>query len=419
MLNVASVKKLETLLRNRDPLPWTHDVHLPNPATLIGSVPLEGRTYTLLRRRVDGTPVAGTWTVAQYLAIKGFGARALIDVLSALEAQIVVPPTALPSGPFDLPVIPAPPLAATLAAELEAIARWHRGRCNSRGPDRPSADDPRHRGTPLLDRALRLIGEALPLSTDAAVAVVRPLGGHDNSTSATDVSFDEIANAAVRLGRPTPFRRVRIGALDLLVRWNDVDAARHVHNIATRMAYDWGIPQIEAVAERLSVVTGHRRSNDFIERVLSAHPDFAWLDRTAGWFWFRGRHSRLHDGIAKIFSVATRVDLRTLGLLLFRNRPTPDRPSTLALRNALAALSQITVAGDLVTVPTPLDRQTHLSRVERDVVPLFERHGPVLTAQGLRRIGHWDPGTWSEIDRTLRTSPLFQEAPGAYRLVGK
>jgi hypothetical protein len=400
MINVASVKQLETLLRNREPLPWTNDVHLPNPATLIGSVPLEGRTYTLLRRRVDGTSVDGTWTVAQYLAIKGFGARALVDVLSALEAP----------GPATTTV-------PTLAAELDLIARWHRRRCNSRGPDRPSVDDPRTRGTPLLDRALARIGEALPLSISAGLAIARGPGGQTGA-EAVDVSMDEIANAAVRLGRPTPFRRVRIGALDLLVRWNDVDAARHVHNIAIRMAYDWGIPQIDAVAERLSVVTGQRRSTAFIERVLTAHPEFAWLDHPAGWFWFQGRNSRLHDGIAKIFSVATRVQLPTLGLLLFRNRPTPERPSTIALRTALEALPEITIAGDLVTVPTPLDRQSHLSRTEREIVPIFEGHGAALSAHGLRRIGQWDAGSWSEIDRTVRTSPLFQEATGGYRLVG-
>jgi hypothetical protein len=90
----------------------------------------------------------------------------------------------------------------------------------------------------------------------------------------------------------------------------------------------------------------------------------------------------------------------------------------MALRTALGALPEITVLGDLVTVPTPLDRQSHLSRTEREVVPIFERHGAALSAHGLRRIGQWDASSWSEIDRTVRTSPLFQEATGGYRLVG-
>jgi hypothetical protein len=407
--------RVESLLRDRWPHPWAARIQLPNPSALVHAVPIEGRTYTLLRRRTDGVAQDGPWTVAQYLEIKGFGARALVDVLCAWQAQSS--PLARPlRHPSDRP---NPLTIVSLPLELSWIDQWHRRRCNSRGPDRPVGDDPRTRGTPLLDRALTLIAAALPLSSAAAQRLLRDdePAAAQGATSA-QVSPDELSAAAVRLGRPAPFRRIRGGDADLLVRWCDVDAARAVHNIAVRMTFDWGIPQIGAVADRLAVLHGLRRDPSFIEQVLRAHPDFGWLDRADGWFWLRRRSSRLHDDLAKIFSVTTEVSLRILRTLLFRHRPTPQRPTLTALATALDELPGIAVTCDRVTVPARLDAQIHLSRTERDLVPIFAQDGLVVPAHALRRMGHWGSSSWQEIDRVVRTSPLFQRSLAGYQLVG-
>lgn len=320
------VLKVEALLPERAAPAWAAQILLPNPAALVRSVPLESRTYTLLRRHLGGLELDGDWTLHQYLDIKGFGARALVDVLCAVQTRA-----------------DAALARTSLAQELAWIAQSHRRRGLARvGLERPLADDPNTLGTPLLDRAIARIVAALPLTTAHAQRWLLDDGS---------IGLDQIATAAVRLGRPAPFRSVRCGDLEILVKWNDVDAARGALHVAARMAFDWGIVQIGAVAERLAVTAGRRRDDQFIERVLAAHPDFAWLDQEQGWFWLRRGTSRLRDGVEKILASSTAVPLNQLAELLFRNRPTQERPSLTALENALSDIPGVRLSGAGV-VPT-------------------------------------------------------------------
>ena len=74
---------------------------MPDPAAAMQQLRLEPRTERVLLRWIAAAPGEGRWTVARYLSIPGFGARALVDVMAALEsARAAGLPGALrPIGP--------------------------------------------------------------------------------------------------------------------------------------------------------------------------------------------------------------------------------------------------------------------------------------------------------------------------------
>src|SRR3954468_18905394 len=59
----------------------------PSPAEILRSLSVKPRTYNSLRRYVAGRPAEAGWSFGRLLEIPGFGARALKDVLEALDGR--------------------------------------------------------------------------------------------------------------------------------------------------------------------------------------------------------------------------------------------------------------------------------------------------------------------------------------------
>jgi hypothetical protein len=60
---------------------------LPGPSRVVDQLPIEERTARLLRRWLTSGLAEGPWTAERYLSVPGFGPRALVDLLAALEGR--------------------------------------------------------------------------------------------------------------------------------------------------------------------------------------------------------------------------------------------------------------------------------------------------------------------------------------------
>ena len=83
-LSLAVVDRVQTRLGGLSAL--VRETVLLPPEGVV-RLALEPRTVNVLRRAMQRGQTAGAWTLGRYLSLNRFGARALVDLLAALEAQ--------------------------------------------------------------------------------------------------------------------------------------------------------------------------------------------------------------------------------------------------------------------------------------------------------------------------------------------
>jgi hypothetical protein len=376
-LALLVVDRVQTRLRALPELART--APLPDPATAI-TLPLERRTLNTLRRVVPRgatSPPAepdGPWNIDRYLTIPRFGGRALVDLLSAIEARGLV----------------APPPPAGTAAATAAIASEQN-----------------------LDDVLLAVAHRLPISElQANEDLIR----EGRVSEPADLS--ELVRTAVKLGRDAPFRVIEVGGSRMLVRLSDVTMARATYRIAVRAVQGWGTVTMRAVTAQLRAAVQTIVSLAFVEKLLVGVSTFRWLDRQEGWFWFVQRSNPLLGDVRKILSVVTQVPLARLWGALFRTRSGPP-PSPEALQQICAAIPGTCVADAALTIERPLDRALHLTEGEKRVVDLLESAGGKLPESQIRTTVKSIGLPWTPIWRLLRSSPVVERSPaGLYCLVG-
>jgi hypothetical protein len=305
------------------PPPWTRQILLPDPDHLLRTRQLDVRTFTLLSRRVSEITFVGAWTAHRYLGIKGFGARLLLDVLSAVEAQGQKPPASLDTAPSN-----------TLEDEIRWVKAWdHRRHINrtarSTSWNAGTACVP---PTPMLDRAAALTHRSLPLPVSAADEQLARAGIGNGRAGVR-----EVAHALTLLGRPVPFQSTRYAGIQLLVSDGEAVAAKRAYAIAVRMMRDWGLSSVRIVAHRLHAMTGVMRNETVVARFLSAAPAFVWLDQDDGWFRLSDRACRLVPRIVEIVRDRRDVDVSAIHEELFGKEAPLLRPTLAALRTLITA----------------------------------------------------------------------------------
>jgi hypothetical protein len=350
------------------------DTALPPPAVVLAHLPLERRTRNTLRRCSDDEAQAPDWTVERYLRIPRFGARALVDILAALDARALGAPLA---------VAPAAPLAAP----------------------RPSEG--------VLQRAIAIVTRRLPISQDQANQELTRAG-----LLTHPIDLADLAHATARAGRDPPFRVLDIAGARIAVGPAQMTAAGAAYAIASRAVYNWGATTVRGVSHQVCVVLSLVISAVFVERLLTAVSSFEWLDREGGWFWFTGRPNRLLGDLRKVFAVATRVPLARLWQALTRAGVGPEPPPPPVLGRICATIPGAAVAGDVVVVGPPLAAAAQLSPAESRLVQILRESGPVPAAD-LRRLGHAAGLSRPTLRRLMRASPLLERLPDrSFSLVG-
>jgi hypothetical protein len=378
---------------------------LPDPATLMRSVPLENRTYQLLARRLPDLAVDGPWTVARYVAIPGFGARALLDVLASLGDRL-----AEPSRPRV-----APRVKGTLddvIARVEELHRTYRAGTFRNAPSSTGAL--RSADATRVDEAVALLAPELPLSEPAARQRLRRA-----RIVMETADLSRLLTAATRLGQQPPFAVIKLGGEKVAVRRRDVTVASNAYAITVRIILNRGLATVEDVLSQLSTAMGSRADALFVGRILTAFRGFEWLHQPTGWFWLRGRSSPLTDALAKIFCVVTRLPLDRLHRALFRGHDHRLRPPGSVAATLGLGLPGARLDGDQLTVARPFDRALYLSADERTLVDGLEAIGGAVSPRALGGAGPLRSLARRTLLRLLRSSPLLEILPdGRFCLIG-
>ena len=137
---------------------------MPRPETLLKSLLLDTRTRNVLLRCGPEDRRRETWSMRDYLALPGFGARGLLDVLTSLEASSVKPSARRSSSRRSSASPPGRKLGDVLE-RIERVQRKHRR--EDLRPAPPSLAPSRFADADYLAKTIELIVPELPLSDQA------------------------------------------------------------------------------------------------------------------------------------------------------------------------------------------------------------------------------------------------------------
>ena len=348
---------------------------LPHPAHAV-TLPLERRTINTLRRAIRDPDDGGPWTLQRYLTIRRFGARALVDLLTGLEAQN--------------------------AAGAEVGMEW------------PAAPEAGAGGSALLAHVLMAVSRRLPVS-EREINSELITEGHIGSA----VDLGQLLRQAVHLGWDAPFRVVRIGGARVVMRLADVGAGRASYRIALRIVQNRGATTIPAVVAQVRATMDSSIDERFVGQLLAGMPTFRWLSQEDGWFWFVRDANPLLAAVRKILSVTKRLALPRLWTALFRARAEPVPSPTVAATIAEAAPEARVVDGHVVST-VALDPNRHLSDREQGVLTLLSGTGRPLSERELRALAREGGLQWPSVWQVLNCSPIVERLPsGLFQPVGQ
>jgi hypothetical protein len=349
-----------------------------SPQQLLSRLPLGRRTTNALRRHIACAPEETTWTYGRLMAIKGFGVRALVEVLEGLQAE-----------PAPGPREAEPSLEHELARLVSASARTS--------------------PTPVFDCAIALIAASLPASEREIRRRLRSAGlVRDNN-----VELLEIERASRFATSSIPFAVVRREGIVVAVPPDRAALARTVCDLAGRALLNWGVANMEYLC-----FYARTEETALVSKVLEAHVAFQWLDAKLGWFWYRTCRSRLILTIERILSFAGTVRLTDLAQTLFRRRPPALIPPVRVLARLCRECPQFVVDRQRIRLDRPDAAESRLTEAETGVIELFRDRGPRIDLRRQPLNDQFGPDG-GEILRRLRASRFVLEpTPGVFRLIG-
>lgn len=237
----------------------------------------------------------------------------------------------------------------------------------------------RHRNArvfaPTLDRALEFVGERVPCGVERLQEALAETG-----ISACGLSIESIRRAAEFLGRNPRFELAEVGATRLAVPAGQAELPRAIVQAAKRVATNFGAAKVSDVIAELAERTSQRVDPDLVRETLEARDDFAWLDERRNWVRLNAlpRHG-LAGVIDKVLSVAGRIEVAKLRVALARYRRTSRRlPPSRILLEFCRQMPRVRVEGSTIAGAPPSDWRKVLTGVERAMVEVLTKHGPVL-----------------------------------------
>jgi len=161
-----------------------------------------------------------------------------------------------------------------------------------------------------------------------------------------------------------------------------------------------------------------QRDAAMIETILTAQPDFRWLDRTAGWFWLAETHRNCAvTRIRKMLAVANPLSVGEIRAGLGRmGSPLAPERSLLELCRQIEGLS---VRGDMVCAEPGIETAEVLNKTELDIFQLLSENNGCMSNSDLicqsNMLGMKRPTFYQCVTR----SPIVTRYNGRhYRLIG-
>lgn len=269
--------------------------------------------------------------------------------------------------------------------------------------------------TPVLDRALQLGGELLPISVSDLERSLR-----DSEIIGSEFSVGSLLSAAEVFGRQLPFavRNDGAGGLAPIGDWAPVSVVR---STARRLVEHWGATTVDDLAARL-VAQGFDVEPRLLSSTLESLDGFRWLDPTHEWFWMKGTRNRILNLIEKIMSVAGSIEVAELRVGVGRHhRMKGFRPPRRVLASLCVDCGLYRQDGTRILGGEDLpDWRDVLGRNERLLAEALFDAGPVMRREDLENLVVGQRGlNRSSFYVYLTYSPIIERyAPGVFGLRG-
>jgi hypothetical protein len=261
---------------------------------------------------------------------------------------------------------------------------------------------------PVMDRALALVEERLPAAADALEAELRR-----RKWTTVGMTLEGLATGARLLGREVNFCVVRIDperkhSPRLAVRADQVQAAPAIADVAKKDVYFHGLATVAEIERLVAAKFPAAVSAELVRQTLQLVEGFSWLDERSGWFCIEGigKHG-LPKTIDKALSVAGRLSVGQLRAAVGRNRRMwKEPPPENVLRAFCRCLPGMRVEGQKVCADPPRDWRTALTGVERKLVAMLKKHGPIMergemedlcVSEGMNRFSFHAFVSWSPV----------------------
>jgi hypothetical protein len=233
---------------------------------------------------------------------------------------------------------------------------------------------------PVLDRALELIDERVPCGAVKLEEALTEAG-----ISTCGLSVESILRAAEFLARAPRFVLAEAGTTRLAVPAGQAELPRVIVQAAKRVATNFGAARISDVIAEIAERTSQKTEPDLVRETLQARDDFAWLDERQIWVRLSTlpRHG-LPNVIDKVLSVAERIEVAKLRPAIARYRRTSRRlPPSRILLEFCRQMPRVRVEGSTIVGAPPRDWHKVLTGVERAMVEVLTKRGPVMERTAL------------------------------------
>lgn len=259
---------------------------------------------------------------------------------------------------------------------------------------------------PLTSAALRLVENAAPV---ASSRVARELARAGLSAGPFDLSG---VFSAAELGRLEIRVCERAG---VVMHEGDTDFADDVGAVAHRLVRRNGAGTVEALADHFP----DDETSGTARQVLEAQTDVIWLDERREWFLVRGTRTPVANALRKMLSVTNALTLEDVDNGLRRAFRPVRLPQEVLLR-VCESTPWVTVdSARTIRAKVALDEARTLSSLERAVVGIFRKAGPVLAFSTALQLGEHDGLNPNSVGLYLSRSPVFRKiARGRYTLCG-
>ncbi len=270
---------------------------------------------------------------------------------------------------------------------------------------------------PVLDRALRFVAERIPCSLARLQAEFDQAG-----FSACGLPIDSIRRAAEFLSRSATFEVVDTGPARLVVAPEQAALPRLIARAAKRAVANLGAARIADITAELSHLDIPKIDPTLVREALEIRCDFSWLDAGRNWFRLSALPQYgLPNVIEKVLSVVERIDVARLRQAIARyRRSTRKLPPSRILREFCAQMPQVRLEGTTVISDPPRDWRKVLAGVERGMVRVLKRHGPVLDRTAFEEHCIRDGMNRFSFNAIVMCSPVIEQyGRSVYGLIGR
>jgi hypothetical protein len=228
---------------------------------------------------------------------------------------------------------------------------------------------------PVLDRALRFLGQRFPKTLDRLQAEFDASG-----ISAVHLPVPAVQQAAQFLSRPVPFAVVDIGRGRVVVAAKFANIPPMIVRAARQVVTNYGAATVSQVVGELARRFRKKVGPQMVRETLPTVSDFRWLDAAQSWFRLQTLvQYGLPNMIDKILSVTGQIEVGKLRLAMARYRRSGRRlPPARILLEFCRQMPGVRTEGNTVLSDPPRDWRKILSGVERKMVQVLKKHGPVL-----------------------------------------